>query len=59
MIIVEPLFYAAAIPAVLLYGIAKGGFAAPLAILGVPLMALEYLQFKQLLYYFLFYAFRI
>ncbi|MDG2456414.1 MAG: sulfite exporter TauE/SafE family protein [SAR86 cluster bacterium] len=40
MIIVEPLFYAAAIPAVLLYGIAKGGFAAPLAILGVPLMAL-------------------
>ena len=29
-----------AIPAVLLYGVAKGGFAGPLAILGVPLMAL-------------------
>lgn len=38
--IVDLWFYAAAIPAVLLYGIAKGGFAAPLAILGVPLMAL-------------------
>ena len=28
------------IPAVLLYGIAKGGFAGPLAIMGVPLMSL-------------------
>ena len=36
----DPLFFAVAIPAVLLYGIAKGGFAGPLAILGVPLMSL-------------------
>ena len=34
------LFFTVAIPAVLLYGIAKGGFAGPLAILGVPLMSL-------------------
>lgn len=40
MFIEDPLFYAVAIPAVLLYGIAKGGFAGPLAILGVPLMSL-------------------
>lgn len=36
----DPIFFAVAIPAVLLYGIAKGGFAGPLAILGVPLMSL-------------------
>ena len=36
----DPLFFTVAIPAVLLYGIAKGGFAGPLAILGVPLMSL-------------------
>ena len=40
MLIYDPLFYAVSIPAVLLYGIAKGGFAGPLAILGVPLMSL-------------------
>lgn len=40
MLITDPLFYAVAIIAVLLYGVAKGGFAGPLAILGVPLMAL-------------------
>ncbi len=40
MLIYDPFFYAVSIPAVLLYGIAKGGFAGPLAILGVPLMSL-------------------
>ena len=33
MLIYDPVFYAVSIPAVLLYGIAKGGFAGPLAIL--------------------------
>ncbi|MDF1686370.1 MAG: putative membrane protein YfcA [Parvibaculaceae bacterium] len=33
-------FYAAAIPAILLVGLSKGGFAGGLGILGVPLMAL-------------------
>tara|TARA_R110002020_G_scaffold136783_3_gene305369 strand:+ start:51221 stop:51979 length:759 start_codon:yes stop_codon:yes gene_type:complete len=36
----DPLFYLCAIPAVLLYGIAKGGFGGNIAILSVPLMAL-------------------
>ena len=39
MLIYDPLFYAVSIPAVLLYGIAKGGFAGPLAILGAMLTA--------------------
>ena len=38
--IVDPWFYAAAIPAVLLVGLSKGGFAGGLGILGVPMMAL-------------------
>jgi len=33
-------FYAAAVPAILLVGLSKGGFAGGLGILGVPLMAL-------------------
>ena len=36
----DPLFYAAAIPAVLLFGIAKGGFGGGLGVAAVPLMAL-------------------
>jgi len=36
----DPLFYLVAVPGVLLYGIAKGGFAGPAAILSVPMMAL-------------------
>jgi uncharacterized membrane protein YfcA len=36
----DPLFYLVSVPAVMLYGIAKGGFAGPAAILAVPLMAL-------------------
>ncbi len=40
MIITDPLFYAVAIPAVLLTGISKGGFGGALAGVGVPLMAL-------------------
>ncbi|SFM16497.1 sulfite exporter TauE/SafE family protein [Halopseudomonas yangmingensis] len=36
----DPLFYLCAIPAVLLYGIAKGGFGGNVAIVSVPLMAL-------------------
>ena len=40
MLINDPIFYIVSVPAVILYGIAKGGFAGPLAILGVPLMSL-------------------
>lgn len=36
----DPLFYAVAVPAVILVGLAKGGFVGALAMLGVPLMAL-------------------
>ena len=38
--ITDPVFYLAAIPAVVLFGIAKGGFAGALGMLGVPLIAL-------------------
>ena len=38
--ITDPLFYAVAIPAVILVGLAKGGFVGALAMLGVPLMTL-------------------
>lgn len=38
--IADPWFYAAAIPAVLLFGISKGGFGGGLGIVAVPLMAL-------------------
>jgi uncharacterized protein len=38
--IADPWFYAVAIPAVLLVGLSKGGFAGGLGILGVPMMAL-------------------
>ncbi len=38
--ITDPLFYALAIPAIFLVGLAKGGFVGPLAMLGVPLMSL-------------------
>ena len=38
--ITDPLFYAAAIPAVLLFGISKGGFGGGLGTAAVPLMAL-------------------
>lgn len=40
MLITDPLFYALAIPAVLLTGISKGGFGGALAGAGVPIMAL-------------------
>lgn len=40
MFINDPWFYAAAIPAVILYGISKGGFGGGLGILAVPLMSL-------------------
>ncbi|MFK8048354.1 MAG: sulfite exporter TauE/SafE family protein [Halioglobus sp.] len=36
----DPFFYLVAIPAVLAYGIAKGGFAGPAAVMAVPLMAM-------------------
>ena len=36
----DPLFYFCSVPAVLLYGIAKGGFGGPIAVLSVPLMSL-------------------
>lgn len=36
----DPAFYAVSVPAVLLYGVAKGGFGGAVAILAVPLMAL-------------------
>lgn len=38
--ITDPLFYAAAVPAVLIFGIAKGGFGGGLGVIAVPLMAL-------------------
>jgi len=38
--ITDPWFYAVAIPAMLLVGLSKGGFAGGLGILGVPMMAL-------------------
>lgn len=40
MLIADPLFYAVAVPAVLLTGISKGGFGGVLGGVGVPLMAL-------------------
>ena len=36
----DPYFYLVSVPAVLLYGIAKGGFGGAVAVLSVPLMAL-------------------
>jgi uncharacterized membrane protein YfcA len=39
-LITDPLFYLAAIPAVILFGIAKGGFGSGLGILAVPLIAM-------------------
>ncbi len=36
----DPAFYLVSVPAVLLYGIAKGGFGGAVAVLSVPLMAL-------------------
>lgn len=38
--ITDPLFYAAALPAVFLIGLSKGGFGGTLSMLGVPLLAL-------------------
>ena len=40
MFINDPWFYAAAVPAVILYGISKGGFGGGLGILSVPIMSL-------------------
>jgi uncharacterized membrane protein YfcA len=39
-LITDPWFYLAAVPAVLLFGIAKGGFGGGLGVIAVPLMAL-------------------
>ncbi len=39
-VITDPVFYLAAVPAILLTGISKGGFAGGLGALGVPIMAL-------------------
>jgi uncharacterized membrane protein YfcA len=39
-VITDPYFFLTAIPAVIIYGIAKGGFAGGLGIIAVPLMAL-------------------
>ncbi len=39
-ILTDPNFYLAAIPAVLLVGLSKGGFGGPMALVGVPIMAL-------------------
>lgn len=40
MLLTNPLFYAAAVPAVLLFGISKGGFGGGLGILAVPMVSL-------------------
>jgi uncharacterized membrane protein YfcA len=39
-LITDPLFYFAAVPAVILFGIAKGGFGSGLGVLAVPLIAM-------------------
>jgi uncharacterized membrane protein YfcA len=39
-LLTDPIFYLVSIPAVLLYGVAKGGFGGSVAVLAVPLMAL-------------------
>jgi uncharacterized membrane protein YfcA len=39
-VIADPLFYLAAVPGVLLFGVSKGGFAGGFGIVAVPLMAL-------------------
>jgi len=39
-LITEPYFYVAAVPAVILFGIAKGGFGSGLGVLAVPLIAM-------------------
>jgi len=36
----DPLFYAATVPAILIFGISKGGFGGGLGVLAIPLMAL-------------------
>ncbi|WP_231871115.1 sulfite exporter TauE/SafE family protein [Halioglobus sp. HI00S01] len=40
MMLTDPAFYLVSIPAVLLYGISKGGFGGSVAVLSVPMMAL-------------------
>ena len=40
MLITEPFFYVCAIPAVIIYGLAKGGFGGAIGIIAVPLMSL-------------------
>jgi uncharacterized membrane protein YfcA len=39
-LITDPIFYLAAVPAVIMFGIAKGGFVAGLGVLAVPVIAL-------------------
>ncbi|RWC88728.1 MAG: sulfite exporter TauE/SafE family protein, partial [Mesorhizobium sp.] len=39
-LLLDPWFYAAAIPAVILVGLSKGGFGGAVGFIGVPLMAL-------------------
>jgi uncharacterized membrane protein YfcA len=39
-VLTEPAFYLVSVPAVLLYGIAKGGFGGAIAVLSVPLMVI-------------------
>src|SRR5690606_16644942 len=39
-LLTDPLFYAAALPAVILVGLSKGGFGGAVGFVGVPLMAL-------------------
>jgi uncharacterized membrane protein YfcA len=38
--ITDPMFYAVAVPAILIFGISKGGFGGGLGVLAIPLMAL-------------------
>src|SRR5690606_38292036 len=40
VLVTDPWFYVAAVPAVLLFGVSKGGFGGGLGIVAVPLMAL-------------------
>ncbi|ODA34526.1 hypothetical protein A8L45_06030 [Veronia pacifica] len=41
MIVTDPFFYLAAVPAVLIYGIGKGGLGGALGVVAVPMMSLS------------------
>lgn len=40
MLVTDPWFYLTAVPAILIFGIGKGGFGGALGVIAVPMMAL-------------------